>query len=377
MGHLIQKGLLCLACLLLLLSTKGIGTGLLVSGLLGLGGALLPEAMVRQEDEFAALRDGRFKKRRWLLFGEMLLAAAGGFAVPAFCCMLPLLLYDCVRVRLYVPLVLMVAAMVSAGFGGVPVEVCAACLLLAIFSGYGAVREEKLAMLRGAVISGHDTLTEHRLLQKEAARQMLLHQDNLIYTATLQERNRIAREIHDNVGHLLTRSILQVGALKVMNQSEALTPAIGQVQDTLNTAMTSMRQSVHDLHDESIDLKPAMEKLLEEAGGMQVRFEFDCGRNVPREIKYAFLAILKEGVNNAIRHSNGSRLEVLVREHPGLYRMTIADNGTKAVAADGVFVEGIGLSNIRERVAAIGGTVQFDTAEGFRIGITVMKEKKA
>ena len=47
-------------------------------------------------------------------------------------------------------------------------------------------------------------------------------QDTEIYLATLKERNRIAREIHDNVGHMLSRSILMVGALKTVNQAENL-----------------------------------------------------------------------------------------------------------------------------------------------------------
>ena len=49
---------------------------------------------------------------------------------------------------------------------------------------------------------------------------MQRNQDYEIYLATLKERNRIAREIHDNVGHMLTRSILQLGALSVINKDE-------------------------------------------------------------------------------------------------------------------------------------------------------------
>lgn len=51
---------------------------------------------------------------------------------------------------------------------------------------------------------------------------MQRNQDYEIYLATLKERNRIAREIHDNVGHMLTRSILQLGALSVINKDETV-----------------------------------------------------------------------------------------------------------------------------------------------------------
>ena len=89
---------------------------------------------------------------------------------------------------------------------------------------------------------------------------MQRNQDYEIYLATLKERNRIAREIHDNVGHMLTRSILQLGALSVINKDETVGEAINDLSGTLNTAMTSIRSSVHDLHDDSIALKPRSEE---------------------------------------------------------------------------------------------------------------------
>ena len=94
-----------------------------------------------------------------------------------------------------------------------------------------------------------------QLVEKNKAMQK---SDYEIYLATLKERNRIARK-YDNVGHMLTRSILQLGALSVINKDESVGEAINDLSGTLNTAMTSIRSSVHDLHDDSIALKPAVE----------------------------------------------------------------------------------------------------------------------
>ena len=70
-----------------------------------------------------------------------------------------------------------------------------------------------------------------------------------IQVATLRERNRIAREIHDNVGHLLTRSLFQVKALRITVQDQPQTEAqLAAVNDTLTEAMNRIRESVHDLH---------------------------------------------------------------------------------------------------------------------------------
>ncbi len=65
-----------------------------------------------------------------------------------------------------------------------------------------------------------DTDTELKLVMEQRNRELLEKQDNEIYLATLRERNRIAREIHDNVGHMLSRSILQVGALATICKEE-------------------------------------------------------------------------------------------------------------------------------------------------------------
>ena len=67
--------------------------------------------------------------------------------------------------------------------------------------------------------------------------------------------NRIAREIHDNVGHMLTRALLQTGALAVCIKEESLKASVAALQETLDSAMTSIRSSVHKLHDDAIPLK--------------------------------------------------------------------------------------------------------------------------
>ncbi len=52
------------------------------------------------------------------------------------------------------------------------------------------------------------------------------------------------------------------------------------------------------------------------------------GYDIPKEIKYSFIAITKEALNNVMRHSNANEVKILAREHPGLYQLIIEDNGT-------------------------------------------------
>ena len=228
---------------------------------------------------------------------------------------------------------------------------------------------------------------------------LLEKQDTEVYLATLKERNRIAREIHDNVGHMLSRSILMVGALKTVNQAENLKVPMEQLDQTLNEAMTNVRQSVHDLHDESVNLKEVMESLAEEFRFCPVQLTYDMGYDIPKEIKYSFIAITKEALNNVMRHSNANEVKILAREHPGLYQLIIEDNGTsdKRIQSDGDGEEyteqesagktgnvrktentessGIGIKNMKKRVRILGGTIQIQKENGFRIFITVPKNE--
>lgn len=121
-----------------------------------------------------------------------------------------------------------------------------------------ACRTGRILYLEQEMIRLRDTSTELNLVLQEKNKNLMEKQDYEIYLATLRERNRIAREIHDNVGHMLSRSILQMGALITIHKEEPLHGQLAGVGETLNQAMNSIRESVHDLHDESIDLRQSI-----------------------------------------------------------------------------------------------------------------------
>lgn len=240
-----------------------------------------------------------------------------------------------------------------------------------------------------------DDSQERNLLLTEKNKALSEKQDSEIYAATLRERNRIAREIHDNVGHVLSRSILMVGALRAVNHEAGLSPMLEQLESSLNDAMNSIRSSVHDLHDESIHLKDAVNSLLRDFTFCETEFHYDMGRDVPKDVKYCLIGIVKEALSNVQRHSNATRLTITMREHPALYQLCISDNGTGL--SDGLQTEpgikpsqnlqtepgiglinmqaesGIGLINMQERVRMLHGTFQTFTAKGFQIFATIPK----
>lgn len=247
-------------------------------------------------------------------------------------------------------------------------------ILLVMLSFYLAYQTRQRNTLQQTIHAFRDSSVENELILKEKNRKILENQDDQIYIATLQERNRIAREIHDNVGHLLSRSILQVGAMLAICKDETLLPHLTTLKETLDTAMNSIRNSVHDLHDESVDLKQALESLTESFSFCPAHLEYDASKHIPKEVKYCFLAITKEALNNTMKYSNATKVTITVKEHPAFYQLLVEDNGTNNSNQKGnTAAEGIGLSNMQERVDALHGIIHINQTNGFRIFVSIPK----
>lgn len=240
------------------------------------------------------------------------------------------------------------------------------------------------------LITTVDNSNELNMALEAKNRYLIENQDAQIMLATLKERNRIAREIHDNVGHMLSRSILQTGAILAVNKDENLTPIVEGLKTTLDSAMTSIRNSVHDLHDDSIDLSNSLREIINTLSNYNVKYEYDMNEDIPKNIKYCIISVVKEAVSNIIKHSNATEVSIVLREHPAFYQMLIEDNGKVENAAKAFGTEvadkgsstaadssGIGLIGMRERIASFNGTIDISKrTSGFRIFINIPKAKR-
>lgn len=319
---------------------------------------------------------------------------------------LPLVSYEPCRRRLWaIPTVAAVFGYVFGGRLEISVAVVAGCAFCALIAGREAVLERH----EDEVLEIRDVSSERRINLERENRKLQIAQDSEIYAATMAERNRIAREIHDNVGHVLSRAILMTGALSTINKDEALKRPLADIEASLDDAMNQLRASVHGLYDDSIDLREATELLVHDFHFCDITFDYDVSRYVPRDVKYCILTVLKEALTNIIRHSDATRAAVTVREHPAIYQLTVADNGTtvnkaknrkrtdartadvreagvntmqEQLASGSAAVvlaqeAGIGLINMRERVLGLGGRFSISTDDGFRIFMTLPKRKEA
>ena len=141
---------------------------------------------------------------------------------------------------------------------------------------------------------------------------------------------------------------------------------------SLNSAMNSIRSSVHDLHDESMNLENTIKSIISDFKNCTL--EYDMSEIIPNNIKYCFAAITKEAIANIIKHSNATSVKITLREHPALYQLCIEDDGKGYNPEEGD-TTGIGLKNMQERVQMLGGTFQIRGDNGFRIFITIPKKQ--
>lgn len=357
MRELIDKGILFILC---------------IPALTVMDGAAIPAAAALTAVAGTCLCGIFGGRARWIVPGAYLILA---LAVPAFSVCMPLAAYDVVRswnrTAWAVGAAGIAALLIRCALAGEKLF-CLNIVLLGGLACYLSWASRQSGRLRARYHDLADTSRENSFTMEQRNRELADRRDYEVRLATLNERNRIAREIHDNVGHMLTSAILQVGALQVVNRDERLEGGLDDVKQTLSQAMDRIRGSVHDLRDESIDLRARVEEMVQRFTFCPVEVQI-AAEELPPEVKRCFLAVIGEALTNTARHSNATRAGVCVREFPGFYQLAVSDNGTNgpASAAKG---DGMGLWNIEERVALLGGTFTVHTQSGFQIYVTIPKK---
>jgi two-component system, NarL family, sensor histidine kinase DesK len=188
--------------------------------------------------------------------------------------------------------------------------------------------------------------------------------DEIATLAVTEERARLARDLHDVLGHSLTTITVKAGlARRLLESSGSVAPAVAELRDVEHlsrSALAEVRATVSGYRKGSL---PA-ELVGARAALAAAEIEADLPHavdNVPVELQEPFAYVLREGVTNVIRHSGAARCSVRL----GDSWIEIRDDGAAAVA-DGV---GHGLAGLAERLAALGGSLEAGRSPegGFRL----------
>lgn len=295
---------------------------------------------------------------------------------PSFVFFLPLLCYDLVCESYRYTLFIGVFAILRAFF---IISSFIIFLLLALTVLAYLLKRRNLALSKSK--ENYFQMRDHMMeladqLQMQN-KDLLEKQDYEVSNATLNERNRIAREIHDTVGHLLSSSILQIGAMLAITKDENMRKNLSNIKDTLSEGMNSIRSSIHNIHDNSIDLEAKLEEIVENFTFSRVKFSYNVNHDFPIKAKYSIIFIVKEALSNVMKHSNATLVTITINELPGFYQIYIQDNGNKkALEHLTDHSSGMGIQSMLERVNNLGGHFYIDSSKGYKIFITLPKAKE-
>lgn len=185
--------------------------------------------------------------------------------------------------------------------------------------------------------------------------------------AATAERERIARDLHDLLGHTL--SLVTVKAelaarLLESGQTRRAAKEIRDLESVSRDGLTQVRQAVagYRATDLAAELNHCRAAL--DAAGIQVASELADDGGLSTEQRTVLGLILREALTNVLRHSQASRCEVQFTRHDGGVRLRVQDNGR-----GGPVEMGSGLRGISERALALGGALRLDDSKGLRLEV--------
>jgi signal transduction histidine kinase len=190
--------------------------------------------------------------------------------------------------------------------------------------------------------------------------------------ATAAERNRVAREIHDGLGHHLTVVQMQVRAARAVLPSdrERADELLAKAEDQARAALAEVRRSVGALREPWESVPAALRALTAESAGVTASLEVRGEpRTLPPDAERALYRAAQEALTNVRKHAGVDCARVLLDySGPAVVRLRVEDDGR---GFDGQPGGGFGLTGVRERVGHLGGTVDVASAPGHGVTMTV------
>lgn len=227
--------------------------------------------------------------------------------------------------------------------------------ILQIFHRYRDEKEIKESLYK-------ELLETHRQLKSSLERLQAL--------SVVQERQRIARDLHDALGHDLTAIIYRLEVVQLMG-SEANAErgaALRDIQEDSRSALRRVREVVETLredkpHDSLESLNDLIKRFTAQTQ-IQVHLKTEgTMSNLPTLLEGTLFRIIQEGLTNVMRHANAHHVEIHLTLGESALEVFFRDDGS----GDSAFQPGFGLKGMRERIEAIGGEVTFFVEHGFVI----------
>lgn len=194
-----------------------------------------------------------------------------------------------------------------------------------------------------------------------------LAQDEVERLAKVAERERIARDLHDVLGHTLSLITLKAELAARLVRSEPLRAEaeMREVEKVSRQAMAQVRETVKGYRAAGLDAELANAKLACEAAGLSLAISRQVVE-LDAEVENALALALREAVTNVIRHADATSVRLELQAVDGMAQLRVEDDGR-----GGPLAEGSGLAGMRERLEALGGALAVEAGTGVRLSIRV------
>ena len=234
-------------------------------------------------------------------------------------------------------------------------------------------------LLVGAVLAEY----ESRAKLVQANRRLREYALQIENQATLQERNRIAREIHDSVGHYLTAQSIQLENTALFLAQDQIKAAshLAKARQLGKDALTNIRASIATLRTNPLQersLLTTIEELILEFQSntnIAIASEIDLISTLPTEVNTALYRIVQEALTNISKHSQATKVNLSLKETGSKILLSIQDNGCGFNQSDNT--TGFGLQGMKERTAALHGKIAIMSkySQGCRINVEIPLSK--
>ena len=190
--------------------------------------------------------------------------------------------------------------------------------------------------------------------------------------AEARERNRLAREIHDTLGHALTGIITGIDACKALMEvaPEAANRQLSAIADVARQGLTDVRRSIKALRPDALEKLELEQALLQVINKMHVatnaEISFQCSARLNgfnEDEENIIYRIVQECITNSIRHGQADKIRIRIDREYNMLKIYIKDNGIGCKDIK----EGFGLHHMKERLNMLQGKLEYSSRDGFAV----------
>jgi two-component system sensor histidine kinase DesK len=212
----------------------------------------------------------------------------------------------------------------------------------------------------------------HLAAKKRADVKLRLAREEIEHLAKVAERERIARDLHDVLGHTLSVVVLKSELAAKLMESDAARASreMSEVEQIAREALAEVRHAIRGYRARGLGEELAQARATLETAGVRPECETSDLNALAQKMSAAHETVLalvvRESVTNVVRHARARVCSIRLERNASSYWLEIADDG-----CGGSKQEGNGLSGMRERVEALQGVMTRDTSHGTRLTVTI------